>query len=82
MFRLDINSREFTQVLADKTIDASEFDAAERRLFYIKRSIGEPAEIYSAEIVNGKAVATTEAFSFQRSTDERSRYPACGSDVG
>ncbi len=55
VFRLDINSKAITQVLADKTIDASEFDPSERHLLYIKRSVGEPAEIYSAEIVNGKA---------------------------
>jgi len=42
IFRLDINSKEFTQLLADKTIDASEFDPSEQHLFYIKRSIGSP----------------------------------------
>jgi dipeptidyl aminopeptidase/acylaminoacyl peptidase len=57
VFRLDINSKTITRVLADKTIDTSEFDPAEKRLFYIKRSVGEPQEIYSAEIVNGKASA-------------------------
>jgi dipeptidyl aminopeptidase/acylaminoacyl peptidase len=55
VFRLDLNSQAITQVLADKTIDASEFDPSERHLVYIKRSVGEPSEIYSAEIVNGKA---------------------------
>ena len=56
IFRLDVGSKEFTQVLADKTIDASDFDPSERRLVYIKRAVGEPAEIYSADLVNGKAV--------------------------
>lgn len=55
IFQLDINSKTISQVLADKTIDASDFDPGERRLFYIKRSVGEPQEIYSAEIVNGRA---------------------------
>ncbi|MGH9930420.1 MAG: S9 family peptidase [Pyrinomonadaceae bacterium] len=55
IFRLDLNSKAVSQVLADKTIDASDFDASQQRLFYIKRSVGEPQEIYSAEIVNGKA---------------------------
>ena len=82
IFRLDLNSKAITQVLADKTIDASDFDAGERRLFYIKRSVGEPAEIYSAEIVNGKAVNAIEALAFQRGTDERSRHPSGGIDVG
>ena len=55
IFRLDISSKGITQLFADKTIDASEFDPSERRLLYIKRSVGEPAEIYSVDIVNGKA---------------------------
>jgi dipeptidyl aminopeptidase/acylaminoacyl peptidase len=55
IFRVDISSKTITQLLADKTIDTSDFDPSEKRLFYIKRSVGEPQEIYSAEIVNGKA---------------------------
>jgi dipeptidyl aminopeptidase/acylaminoacyl peptidase len=55
IFRLDLNSKAITQVLADKTIDASDFVPSEQQLLYIKRGIGEPAEIYSADIVNGKA---------------------------
>ena len=54
LFRLDLNSKSVTQVLADKTIDASEFDPSERHLLYIKRSVGEPQEIYSAAIVSDK----------------------------
>ena len=55
IFRLDLSAKAISQVLTDKTIDASEFDPSEHRLFYIKRSVGEPQEIYSAEIVNGRA---------------------------
>ena len=55
IFHLDLNSKAINEVLADKTIDGSDFDASEQRLFYLKRSVGEPSEIYSAEIVNGKA---------------------------
>ena len=54
IFRLDLNSKAISQVLADKTIDASEFDPTERRLFYIKRSVGEPQEIYSLAMENDK----------------------------
>ncbi len=54
IFRLDLNTRNITQIFADKTIDASEVDPGERHLLYIKRSVGEPQEIYSAEMVNGK----------------------------
>lgn len=55
LYRLDLNSRAITQLYADKTIDASDFDPTEKHLVYIKRSVGEPQEIYSVEIVNGKA---------------------------
>jgi dipeptidyl aminopeptidase/acylaminoacyl peptidase len=55
VYRLDINSKAITKLLADKMIDASEFDPSEKHLIYIKRSVGEPQDIYSTEIVNGKA---------------------------
>jgi dipeptidyl aminopeptidase/acylaminoacyl peptidase len=55
IFRLEVNSKAITQVLADQTIDAAEFDPSEQRLLYIKRSVGEPQEIFSAEVVSGKA---------------------------
>jgi dipeptidyl aminopeptidase/acylaminoacyl peptidase len=60
LFRLDVNSKAIARILADKTIDASDFDANEQRLFYIKRSVGEPQEIYTAQIVNGKAANATK----------------------
>lgn len=55
IFRLDLNSKAITKVLADKTIDGSDVDPGERHIFYIKRSVGEPPEIYDAELANGKA---------------------------
>jgi dipeptidyl aminopeptidase/acylaminoacyl peptidase len=64
IFRLDLKSKAISQVLADKTIDTSEFDPSEQRLFYIKRSVGEPQEIYSATIVNGKAATPVKLSHF------------------
>src|SRR5882672_719540 len=55
IFRLDVASKNITQLFADKTIDTSDFDPAEQHLLYIKRSVGEPQEIYSTQLVNGKA---------------------------
>jgi dipeptidyl aminopeptidase/acylaminoacyl peptidase len=60
IYHLDINTKAITQVLVDKTIDAFEFDGREQRLFYIKRSVGEPNEIYSASVSNGRAAAPTK----------------------
>jgi dipeptidyl aminopeptidase/acylaminoacyl peptidase len=64
IYRLDINSKNITEVLVDKTIDASDWDPGEQRLVYIKRSVGEPQEIYSTQIVNGKAAAPVKLSHF------------------
>ncbi len=55
IYRLDLNSRNITQLLADKTIDEFEFSDDGRRIFYVKHSTGEPREIYSTEIAAGRA---------------------------
>lgn len=67
VFRLDINSKAITQLLADKTIDAFELDQSERRLIYIKRSVGAPPEIYSAEMSGGKALNPAKLSGFNDS---------------
>lgn len=67
IYRLDVNSKTITQLLADKTIDAFEFDPAERRLVYIKRSVGEPNEIYSADLSGGRASNQRKLSSFNDS---------------
>jgi dipeptidyl aminopeptidase/acylaminoacyl peptidase len=54
IFRIDVNSKNVTRVFADKTIDASEFGPSEQHLLYVKRSVGEPQEIYSAGIAGRK----------------------------
>jgi dipeptidyl aminopeptidase/acylaminoacyl peptidase len=64
VFRLDINSKAITPLLTDKTIDAFELDQSERRIVYIKRSVGEPSEIYSAEVSGGKALTPTKLSGF------------------
>jgi dipeptidyl aminopeptidase/acylaminoacyl peptidase len=64
IYRLDINTKAITEVLTDKTIDAFEFDPAERRLIYIKRAVGEPNEIYGAEVAKGKASTPVKLSTF------------------
>jgi Tol biopolymer transport system component len=44
IYRLDLNSRNITQLLADKTIDEFEFSDDGRRIFYVKHSTGEPRD--------------------------------------
>ncbi|HXG66551.1 MAG TPA: S9 family peptidase [Blastocatellia bacterium] len=55
IYRLDIASKAITQVIADRTIDAFAFSPDEKQLFYVKRSVGEPAEIYRANLEAHKA---------------------------
>jgi dipeptidyl aminopeptidase/acylaminoacyl peptidase len=64
LFRVELSSKTISQVFADKTIDASEFDSNETHLVYIKRSIGEPQEIYTAAITNGKATSPSKLSHF------------------
>ena len=53
IFKLDVASRAITQMIADKTIDEFELSADGRRMVYVKRSVGEPSEIYTAEVAAG-----------------------------
>ena len=55
IYRLDLGSKNITQVLADKTIDEFEFSEDGKRVLYVKRSTGEPPEIYSTDIAAGRA---------------------------
>jgi dipeptidyl aminopeptidase/acylaminoacyl peptidase len=53
--RVDLASKAITQVLADKTILG--WELAGKRLLYLRSSVGEPVELFSAEISNGRAAA-------------------------
>ncbi|HEX5732453.1 MAG TPA: S9 family peptidase [Blastocatellia bacterium] len=55
VYRLDLATGATNQLIVDKTIDAFEVAPGEKRLVYIKRSVGEPAEIFSSAIADGKA---------------------------
>jgi dipeptidyl aminopeptidase/acylaminoacyl peptidase len=59
IYRLDLASGKMSPLFAAQTIDAFEFSPDERQLVYIRRSTGEPSEIYSTglggpEAGNGK----------------------------
>ncbi len=52
IYKLDVTTKGISLVMADKAIDGFAFAPGEKQLLYIKRSVGEPPEIYSAA-VNG-----------------------------
>jgi len=51
--RLDLSTRSITETLADKTILGFDVDAS--RVIYTRSAVGEPVEIYGAQIRDGKA---------------------------
>jgi dipeptidyl aminopeptidase/acylaminoacyl peptidase len=51
--RLDLASKAITQVLVDKTILG--WEVAGNKLLYVRSSVGEPVEIFSADISSGRA---------------------------
>ena len=55
IYRLDLSTKQITQVLADKTIDDFELTPAGDRMVYGARSVGKPVELYSVPIEGGKA---------------------------
>ncbi|MEK6320082.1 MAG: S9 family peptidase [Acidobacteriota bacterium] len=55
VYRLDLASKAITQVLVDRTILGWELSG--KRLLYARSSVGEPVEIFSADISVGKATA-------------------------
>ena len=53
IYRYDLKSKKIAQLLADRTILA--FDVVAGRVIYSRSSVGEPVEIYSSELRDGKA---------------------------
>ena len=66
LFRVDITSGAVVQVCSDQTIDT--FDVAKngRDVFYIHRSVGEPSEIYRAELGETFAPSRKKLSAFNR----------------
>ncbi len=55
IFRLELASGSISQLLADKTIDQFAGVGGSSRILYLRRSTGEPTEIFSAEPAGGGA---------------------------
>jgi len=57
--KLDIAGGKLTTVLSGGTIDAFAVTADQQRMFYIRRSVGEPAEAFVASLRNSRAQPPT-----------------------
>ncbi|HEX8495499.1 MAG TPA: S9 family peptidase [Pyrinomonadaceae bacterium] len=55
IYRLDLANGKVTQLFAAQSIDAFEFSPDEKQLVYIRRSTGEPSEIYSTSLSGAQA---------------------------
>jgi dipeptidyl aminopeptidase/acylaminoacyl peptidase len=53
IYRVDLATKGVTQSLADKAITGYDFSNDGKRLVYVRHSVGEPQEIYAAEIEAG-----------------------------
>lgn len=60
LYRVDLASKAITQVLADKTIFEWSVTGSGTRLLYTRSAVGEPVEMFSADISNGKAGASRQ----------------------
>ena len=59
LYHVDLNDRHITPILADASLSGFKFVPAEKRLVYIRHSVGQPREIYGADIQGGKAGPAT-----------------------
>lgn len=50
LYRIDVGSGAITKLMDEQTVDSFEIAKNGRDIFYIHRSVGEPAEIYRAEL--------------------------------
>ena len=59
LYRLELSSKSISQTLIDKTIDEFALTPDGNRLVYVRRSVGDPAEMYGCELSAGKAGSPT-----------------------
>ena len=66
LFRVDIAGGAAAQVWSDQTIDAFEIGKNGRDVYYIHRSVGEPSEVYSAQLGETFAPSRKKLSTFNR----------------
>jgi len=59
VYRLDLSDRRITPLLTDAALAGFKFVPGEKRLVFIQHSVGQPREIYTAEIEGGKLEPAT-----------------------
>jgi dipeptidyl aminopeptidase/acylaminoacyl peptidase len=54
VYRLDVQSKAISQVLADRTILGFDVDSARNRIVYTRSAVGSPVEMFSAELTGAR----------------------------
>jgi dipeptidyl aminopeptidase/acylaminoacyl peptidase len=54
VYRLDLQSKAISQVLADRTILGFDVDTARNRIVYTRSAVGSPVEMFSAELTGAR----------------------------
>ncbi len=55
IFRVSLDSGSIQQVLVDRTIDSFEVPDGNSRIIYIRRSVGDPVELFTVDLADGKS---------------------------
>jgi dipeptidyl aminopeptidase/acylaminoacyl peptidase len=56
LYRVELEGGSIAKLFDDRTIDAFALSPDERAIYYIGRSVGEPAEIYAADFASGPSM--------------------------
>jgi dipeptidyl aminopeptidase/acylaminoacyl peptidase len=70
IYRIHAGTSAITQVLADKAIDGFTLLRNNSGILYIRRSTGEPAEIFRANLAGGKAAGSSRLSRFNQGLEE------------
>jgi dipeptidyl aminopeptidase/acylaminoacyl peptidase len=77
LYKLDIATKTVTELWKDATIDSFKFTSDGKYLFYIRRSVNAPTELYRVTLENGKANSPGKLTSFNdQFTSEVDARPA------
>jgi dipeptidyl aminopeptidase/acylaminoacyl peptidase len=57
IFQVAVDTGAITKLLTDKTIDSFEISRDNRRMVYVQRSVGAPAEVFAVNLAGGSASA-------------------------
>ncbi len=70
IYRLDLASGSVSPVLADRMIDDFQLTAGADQIYYTRRSVGDPIEVFRAALSGGKAATPTRLTYFNQALEK------------